>query len=140
MAATASAPVSQRVQCPARHAVIIIATGWSSTIPNYNPLDVVGTQRNDRLVCACTALISTLENIRRMMVGDEVVPMNPWYRGFKVSRPCALRLSCAANPSWPKGTIERIAGDKYKVTGTYRIINETTVEITELPIRSWTQS
>lgn len=40
--------------------------GWSTAIPNYNPVDIV-------------------DNLRRMMKGEEPVPMTPWYRGFKVS-------------------------------------------------------
>jgi DNA topoisomerase-2 len=36
-----------------------IGTGWSTSIPNYNPRDIV-------------------DNIRRLMNGEEVVPMLPW--------------------------------------------------------------
>ncbi|KND03704.1 DNA topoisomerase 2 [Spizellomyces punctatus DAOM BR117] len=79
-----------------------IGTGWSSSIPNYNPRDVV-------------------ENIFRIMDGDDLVPMHPWYRGYK-------------------GTIELVGKDKYRVTGVIKKIDETTVEITELPIRTWTQN
>lgn len=42
-----------------------IGTGWSTQIPNYNPVDVV-------------------DNLRRLMKGEDVVPMTPWFRGFKV--------------------------------------------------------
>ncbi|KAI9193271.1 DNA topoisomerase [Polychytrium aggregatum] len=41
-----------------------IGTGWSTSIPNYNPRDIV-------------------ENIRRMMRDEPTQPMMPWYRGFK---------------------------------------------------------
>lgn len=78
-----------------------IGTGWSTAIPNYNPLDIV-------------------ENIRRKMRGEPVEPMTPWYRGFK-------------------GTIERVSEDKYKCAGIINKIDSTTVEITELPIKKWTQ-
>lgn len=78
-----------------------IGTGWSTAIPNYNPIDIV-------------------DNLRRMMKGEDPVRMTPWFRGFK-------------------GTIERTAEDKYKVTGVLNKIDDTTVEITELPIRRWTQ-
>ncbi|KAJ9111708.1 hypothetical protein QFC19_001068 [Naganishia cerealis] len=78
-----------------------IGTGWSTAIPNYNPLDIV-------------------ENIRRKMRGDPLEPMAPWYRGFK-------------------GTIERVAEDKYKCSGVINKIDNTTVEITELPVKKWTQ-
>lgn len=38
-----------------------------------------------------------------------------------------------------QGSIERIDQDKYKVSGKIEKINDTTLEITELPIRRWTQ-
>nr|KIR87863.1 DNA topoisomerase II [Cryptococcus tetragattii IND107] len=78
-----------------------IGTGWSTAIPNYNPVDIV-------------------ENLRRMMRGEEPEKMTPWFRGFK-------------------GSIERIDQDKYKVSGIIEKVNDTTLEITELPIRRWTQ-
>ncbi|CAG8482527.1 2579_t:CDS:2 [Diversispora eburnea] len=40
-----------------------IGTGWSTSIPNYNPNDIV-------------------ENLKNLMAGKELVPMTPWYRGF----------------------------------------------------------
>ncbi|KAJ1930877.1 DNA topoisomerase 2, partial [Linderina macrospora] len=39
-----------------------IGTGWSTSIPNYNPTDIIN-------------------NIRRMMRGEEPEIMVPWYRG-----------------------------------------------------------
>ena len=41
-----------------------IGTGWSSSIPNYNPEDIVA-------------------NLKRMMAGESPEPMQPWFRGFK---------------------------------------------------------
>lgn len=43
-----------------------IGTGWSTSIPNYNPLDIVA-------------------NLRRMMRSESAQPMHPWYRGFRGS-------------------------------------------------------
>jgi DNA topoisomerase II len=40
-----------------------IGTGWSTSIPNYNPLDIVA-------------------NIRRLLNGDPMEEMTPWYRFF----------------------------------------------------------
>jgi DNA topoisomerase II len=40
-----------------------IGTGWSTSIPNYNPLDIA-------------------VNVRRMLAGDDPEEMAPWYRGF----------------------------------------------------------
>jgi DNA topoisomerase-2 len=55
------------------------------------------------------------------MAGEEQVPMLPWWRGFK-------------------GEIRKVAEHKYDIFGVVRKVNDTTVEITELPIHKWTQS
>jgi len=55
------------------------------------------------------------------MNGEEVVPMTPWWRGFK-------------------GEIKASAKHKYDVFGVVKKLNDTTVEITELPIHKWTQN
>ncbi|PLB50056.1 type II DNA topoisomerase [Aspergillus steynii IBT 23096] len=78
-----------------------IGTGWSSSIPNYNPEDIV-------------------ENLRRMMDGEEIKPMQPWFRGFN-------------------GEVTDVGGDRYKFSGIIKETGEKEVEITELPIRTWTQ-
>lgn len=46
-----------------------IGTGWSTSIPNYNPLDIV-------------------ENIRRVMQGREMKAMVPYYRNFRGDIAC----------------------------------------------------
>ncbi|KAF8203734.1 type II DNA topoisomerase [Pholiota molesta] len=79
-----------------------IGTGWSTTIPCYNPTDIVA-------------------NIRRLMNGEEMVPMTPWWRGFK-------------------GEIKLVSKHRYDVFGVIKKLNDTTVEITELPIHKWTQN
>ncbi|KAF9585044.1 DNA topoisomerase 2 [Lunasporangiospora selenospora] len=77
-----------------------IGTGWSSSIPNYNPMDIIA-------------------NIRRLMNDEEQMPMTPWYRGFT-------------------GTVERESEFKYKVSGLVEELDDTTVKISELPVRTWT--
>lgn len=78
-----------------------IGTGWSSNIPNYNPEDIV-------------------DNLRRMMKGEEMKTMTPWFRDFK-------------------GTVTQVAPDRYKFSGIIKQTGDLEVEITELPIRMWTQ-
>ncbi|MCL7048730.1 hypothetical protein MKW94_004884 [Papaver nudicaule] len=80
-----------------------IGTGWSTFIPNYNPRDIVA-------------------NLKRLLNDEPMVPMDPWYKGFK-------------------GTIEKSASKEggYIVTGVIEEINETTLRISELPVRRWTQ-
>ncbi|KAF9155958.1 DNA topoisomerase 2 [Linnemannia schmuckeri] len=77
-----------------------IGTGWSSSIPNYNPEDIIA-------------------NIRRLMNGEEQVPLIPWYRGFV-------------------GTIEKEKEHRYRVSGLCHELDDTTVQITELPVKTWT--
>ncbi|KAL4914983.1 DNA topoisomerase [Aspergillus aurantiobrunneus] len=78
-----------------------IGTGWSSTIPNYNPEDIV-------------------DNLKRMINGEEIKPMQPWFKGFK-------------------GEITQMGPDKFKFSGNIKQISDKEVEVTELPIRTWTQ-
>ena len=84
-----------------------IGTGWSTFVPNYNPLDLIG-------------------NIRRMLRDEPTVPMVPWYRGFE-------------GTVEPAGGKAKEFGESFTVTGKIREIDETTVEISELPLRKWTQ-
>ncbi|KAH6633212.1 DNA topoisomerase [Boeremia exigua] len=82
-----------------------IGTGWSSEIPNFNPMDIV-------------------ENIRARMADgaskEDMKPMIPWYKGFA-------------------GTTEELGGDKFRFTGTIRQTSDNEIEVTELPVRYWTQ-
>ncbi|KAH2129650.1 DNA topoisomerase 2 [Aspergillus fumigatus] len=78
-----------------------IGTGWSSSIPNYNPEDIV-------------------DNLKRLMDGQPVKPMQPWFRGFT-------------------GEVTALGGDRFKFSGIVKETGDKEVEITELPIRTWTQ-
>ena len=50
---------------------------------------------------------------------EELIEMKPWYRGFT-------------------GKIEKMTDTSYVSYGSYTKVNSSQVEITELPIRSWT--
>lgn len=78
-----------------------IGTGWSSSIPNYNPEEIV-------------------DNIKRKMDGHDFQPMRPWFRGFK-------------------GEVAEAGPDRFKFTGIAKQTGDNEVEITELPVRVWTQ-
>ncbi|EIW65215.1 type II DNA topoisomerase [Trametes versicolor FP-101664 SS1] len=79
-----------------------IGTGWSTSVPSFNPEDIVA-------------------NLRRLMNGEEQVPMLPWWRGFS-------------------GAIKKTGDNKYDVLGTITKVDDSTIEITELPIHKWTQT
>ena len=82
-----------------------IGTGWSTSIPNYNPRDIV-------------------VNLMRMLDGEECGPLVPWYSGFR-------------------GDINESISSKglrsYSVSGIINQLDDTTLEITELPLKKWTQ-
>ena len=81
-----------------------IGTGWSTTIPNYRPEDII-------------------ENLKRRMDGngkESMLPMKPWFRGWT-------------------GTSEAAGEDRWRFNGIVSESGENEVEITELPIRVWTQ-
>ncbi|KAK2630613.1 hypothetical protein QTJ16_001433 [Diplocarpon rosae] len=101
------------VYCPVVPMVLIngadgIGTGWSTTIPNYHPLDII-------------------KNLKRRMgrldgEDSEEKPfqtMVPWFRGWK-------------------GTPEEAGPNRYNFDGVIQDIGENEVRITELPIRVWT--
>lgn len=78
--------------------------GCTSNVPSYNPRDIIA-------------------NVRRLLNGESMEPMDPWYKGFK-------------------GRIEKISktddGSTYTTTGVIEVVDETRLHITELPINCWT--
>ena len=94
--------LSSRPFSPASSGHDLSPCRWSTSVPSYNPKDVVA-------------------NIQRLMAGEEQEPMLPWWRGFK-------------------DTIKKAGEHKYDVTGIASKLNDSTIEITELPIHKWTQS
>ncbi|KAG7090763.1 hypothetical protein E1B28_009848 [Marasmius oreades] len=62
-----------------------------------------------------------VKNLKRLMNDEETVTMHPWWRDFK-------------------GEVKYVAKHKYDVTGIVTKLDDTTVEITELPIHRWTQN
>lgn len=101
------------VYCPVVPMVLIngadgIGTGWSTSIPNYHPVDVV-------------------KNLKRRMgrlegqdaIEEPFQSMTPWFRGWK-------------------GTPEEAGPNRFNFNGIIREAGNNEVEITELPIRMWT--
>uniref|UniRef100_H3G7M6 DNA topoisomerase 2 n=1 Tax=Phytophthora ramorum TaxID=164328 RepID=H3G7M6_PHYRM len=85
-----------------------IGTGWSSSVPNYNPLDII-------------------KGLRQMINGEEATPLTPWYRGF---------TGHIVEKTNSRG------GDtgNYVVQGLYEVTDESTLVISELPVKVWTQT
>ncbi|CAK3757994.1 DNA topoisomerase 2 [Lecanosticta acicola] len=100
--------IEPETYCPIVPMILIngadgIGTGWSTSIPNYSPIDVI-----DNL-------------IRRMDEGkDSMVFMKPWFRGWS-------------------GETEQLSDERFKFAGKIQKTGDEEVEITELPVRYWTQ-
>uniref|UniRef100_A0A0N5ASB9 DNA topoisomerase 2 n=1 Tax=Syphacia muris TaxID=451379 RepID=A0A0N5ASB9_9BILA len=62
-----------------------------------------------------------VENMRKLIRGEEPTPMVPWFKNF-----------C--------GTIEQLDQQRFVCSGEVAVLSEDTIEITELPIRTWTQT
>src|SRR6266540_2789970 len=79
-----------------------IGTGWSTNIPNFNPTDII-------------------QNLRRKIKGEDMIPMHPWYRGFY-------------------GEIKQVGTNNHKYIshGIIEKKSDTKVLITELPLHKWT--
>ncbi|XP_077315975.1 DNA topoisomerase 2-alpha isoform X2 [Lithobates pipiens] len=60
-------------------------------------------------------------NIQKMLDGEEPQPMLPSYKNFK-------------------GMIQALAVNQYIINGEISVLDTTTLEISELPIRTWTQN
>lgn len=76
-----------------------IGTGWSTSIPSFNPLDIVA-------------------NIRKLMNGEELDELIPWYRGWD-------------------GIVEKVTDSKWRLIGHIEETSDTTVEISEIPVTVW---
>ena len=79
-----------------------IGTGFSTSIPQFNPTDII-------------------QNVINKIKGRPYKEIKPWYKGFK-------------------GTIEKVKKNMYITKGLYNIIAKDVLEITELPIGTWTQN
>ena len=101
-----------------------IGTGYSTNIPQYNPSEIIDTCK-----LICNVIKSSKITVKKEedldMVYDtlsvlEMDNMIPYYLGFK-------------------GTIEKAEKNSYISKGVYRWLDDQTVEITELPIGTWTE-
>lgn len=90
-------PIIPLILCNGGHG---IGTGYSTDIPNYNPIDIVN-------------------NLKRVICNKEMIEMVPWYRDFH-------------------GSIHKLDNNDFLIKGKYKILKDRVIQITELPIGTWT--
>lgn len=69
--------------------------------------------------------IDIVNNLLKLMDGKKLTIMKPWFRGFKGT----INFKC----------VNDYGNSIYYNIGVYNVINDTTVEVTELPIGTWTE-
>ena len=101
-----------------------IGTGYSTNIPQYNPNDIISICK---IICNSIKLtdisinsLEDIENINETIKILEINEITPYYLGFK-------------------GSIVKAEKNSYISRGIYKWIDDSTVEISELPIGSWTE-
>ncbi|KRZ11148.1 DNA topoisomerase 2-beta [Trichinella zimbabwensis] len=62
-----------------------------------------------------------VKNLKRLMFDEELLPMNPWYKNFQ-------------------GEISTLNSSRFVCFGEIASVDDSTLEITELPIGTWTQN
>lgn len=100
-----------------------IGTGYSTNVPQFNPNDLINISK---LMCEAIKIAQikteTEEDLEKIYDTIDLTPIDeliPYYLGFK-------------------GVIEKNEKDSYVSKGIYNWIDDNTVEITELPIGTWT--
>jgi DNA topoisomerase-2 len=100
-----------------------IGTGFSTEVLQYNPLQIIAYVR---------AMLATTS------VADRPV-IEPYFKGFKGTiRNIGAPASASATSGAPATNVASATSAKYLIKGTYEIIADRKVRITELPIGTWT--
>ena len=87
-----------------------IATGWSTSIPNYNPREIIGLLR--RKLAGHTDLESSFQEVEQ--------ELEPWYRGFA-------------------GAVKLKNAGAFLTRAVVEVVDEDEILISELPVGKWTQ-
>lgn len=100
-----------------------IGTGFSTNVPQFNPTDVITSciQICDAIVAAQTptSQLDDTVNMHQIIDAIELQEFSPWYLGFK-------------------GSIAKGTKNTFQSRGIYTWLDDTTLEITELPVGVWT--
>lgn len=114
-----------------------IGTGWASRIPNYDVREIINNihrmlNGEEPLTMVTLNLFDILSQMQRAFPNINIDPSQPYL---------TLHFKYTQLPSYKgfKGTIDELAKNQYVNNGEVAIIDSTTIEITELPVKTWTQ-
>jgi DNA topoisomerase-2 len=102
-----------------------IGTGYSTNIPQFNPTDIINIYldiiERIKLIIGDIISIDDIEKAIELIDDDEIREIEPYYLGFK-------------------GTIIKNDKGSYTSKGVYKWLDDTTLEISELPVGCWTEN
>lgn len=99
-----------------------IGTGWMTKIPNYNPREIVANLRRLILMEEPLPMVQLINFNYCWLVCVAAFSQKPWYQGYR-------------------GEVMAIDAVRYVTNGEVAIMDDDcSIEISELPIRVWTQS
>jgi DNA topoisomerase-2 len=102
-----------------------IGTGYSTNIPQFNPTDIINIYldiiERIKLIIGDIISIDDIEKAIELIDDDEIREIEPYYLGFK-------------------GTIVKNDKGSYTSKGVYKWLDDTTLEINELPVGCWTEN
>lgn len=94
-----------------------IGTGFSTNIPQFNPEDIISSCMK---ICDAVEKHKELNDMKTEVDKVSISQFTPWYLGFT-------------------GKIEKSEKGSYVSKGVYKWVNDRTLEITELPVGTWTE-
>jgi DNA gyrase/topoisomerase IV subunit B len=101
-----------------------IGTGYSTNVPQFNPSNIIDICKTICEIIKMTEIEvkneNDLEHIYDSIDALEIEELTPYYLGFK-------------------GSVEKTDKNTYISKGSYKWIDDETVEITELPVGTWTE-
>ena len=101
-----------------------IGTGFSTSIPQFNPEDII--QKCRHIANELNENVGMIDNEKSLAKAHELIikhqtsSLVPWYIGFK-------------------GSVSKKEAGGYITTGKYEFIDDDNVDISELPIGVWTE-
>jgi len=102
-----------------------IGTGYSTNIPQFNPTDIINIYleyiEKIKLIIGDILTIDDIDKGIELIEDDNIREIEPFYLGFK-------------------GLIVKNEKGSYISNGIYKWIDDTTIEISELPIGTWTEN